>query len=73
MMQGIEVAPALAAEVTRGCARNGLIIEAAGPRDEVIKVLAPLTTPDSQLEEGLRILANAALTASGASRRAVAG
>jgi diaminobutyrate-2-oxoglutarate transaminase len=72
MMQGINVGPELAAEITRGCARNGLIIEAAGPRDEVIKVLAPLTTPDSQLEQGLEILADAALTASARSRRAAA-
>jgi diaminobutyrate-2-oxoglutarate transaminase len=73
MMQGINVGPAVAAEVTRGCARNGLIIEAAGPRDEVIKVLAPLTTSDSQLEQGLRILADATLTVSRGTRPAGPG
>jgi diaminobutyrate-2-oxoglutarate transaminase len=73
MMQGIDVGPRLSAEITRGCARNGLIIESAGPRDEVIKVFAPLTTPDGQLEQGLRILADTALAAAGGSGSAVPG
>jgi diaminobutyrate-2-oxoglutarate transaminase len=73
MMQGINVGPELAGEITRGCARKGLIIEAAGPRDEVIKVLAPLTTPDRQLEQGLGILADATVTASRAAPPAVPG
>jgi diaminobutyrate-2-oxoglutarate transaminase len=73
MMQGIDVGPRLSAEVTRGCARNGLIIESAGPRDEVIKVFAPLTTPDGQLEQGLRILADTTLAAAGGSGSAVPG
>jgi len=60
LMQGIEVDPALAALITRTCIRNRLIIERAGPHDEVVKVLAPLTTPDQVLDRGLDILAAAA-------------
>lgn len=60
MMQGIEVEPALAAQIRQICTRNGLIIETSGPRDEVLKVFAPLTTSDHLLEVGLEILADAA-------------
>ena len=49
-MQGIDVGPAgTAAEICRRAARAGLIIESAGPHDEVVKVLAPLTTPETLL------------------------
>jgi hypothetical protein len=42
----------------RDSTRKGaaLIIETSGPEDEVVKVLAPLTTPIPVLEEGLAIL-----------------
>ncbi len=63
MMQGIEIDPRLVIGIRRTCVRNGLIIESSGPRDEVIKVLAPLTTPDHLLDLGLGILADAAFTA----------
>ncbi len=63
MMQGIEVDPRLTAQIRRTCVRNGLIIESSGPRDEVVKVLAPLTTPDHLLDLGLGILADATFTA----------
>jgi diaminobutyrate-2-oxoglutarate transaminase len=59
MMQGIETDPAIAARITQHCVRDRLIIERAGPRDEVVKLLAPLTTPDDVLERGLTILQNA--------------
>lgn len=59
MMQGIETDPAIAARITQQCVRDRLIIERAGPRDEVVKLLAPLTTPDDVLERGLTILHNA--------------
>ncbi|MGH3824471.1 MAG: diaminobutyrate--2-oxoglutarate transaminase [Pseudonocardiaceae bacterium] len=65
MMQGIEVEPSVAAQIRQICTRNGLIIETAGPRDEVLKVLAPLTTPDQLLEMGLEILSHAAGAAIG--------
>jgi diaminobutyrate-2-oxoglutarate transaminase len=60
LMQGVEVDPALAALIARTCIHNRLIIERAGPHDEVVKVLAPLTTPDQELDRGLDILAAAA-------------
>jgi len=60
MMQGIDVGSGdFAAQVCAECFRNGLIIETSGAQDEVIKVLAPLTTPDEVLERGLDILAAA--------------
>jgi diaminobutyrate-2-oxoglutarate transaminase len=63
MMQGIEVDPRLATRIRRTCLRDGLIIEASGPQNEVIKVLAPLTTPDHLLDRGLGILADATFAA----------
>jgi diaminobutyrate-2-oxoglutarate transaminase len=64
LMQGIDVGHAwAAAEICRRAAAAGLIIESAGPNDEVVKVLAPLTTPEPLLHRGLDILADAALAA----------
>ncbi len=61
MMLGLDVCDgALASAVSKCCYADGLIIETAGPHDEVIKVLAPLTTPDKVLIEGLAIV-NAAI------------
>ena len=60
MMQGIDLGDgALAARIIDRCARGGLIIESSGPGHEVVKVLAPLTTPDHLLSTGLDILADA--------------
>jgi len=60
MMRGIDVGSgALAGDICAECFRNGLIIETSGAHDEVVKVLAPLTTPREVLEEGLDILAAA--------------
>jgi diaminobutyrate-2-oxoglutarate transaminase len=57
MMQGLDVLDEQAsAAIRRTCVQNGLLIEAAGPHDEVIKVFAPLTTDDAVLERGLAIL-----------------
>ena len=43
--------------------RAGLIIESSGPHDEVVKILAPLTTPDELLRRGLDIVADAVAAA----------
>lgn len=60
MMQGLDVGTEEAsAAVRKACVNNGLLIEAAGPRDEVIKVMAPLTTDDATLERGLDIVQEA--------------
>ena len=61
MMQGIDVGSGdLAAEICALSFENGLIIETSGNRDQVVKVLAPLTTPDAVLKEGLDIVIAAA-------------
>ncbi|MBF9131248.1 diaminobutyrate--2-oxoglutarate transaminase [Plantactinospora sp. S1510] len=61
MMRGVDVGSgALAADITRRCFAGGLMLETSGPHDEVVKVLAPLTTPDDLLNDGLDILLDAA-------------
>jgi diaminobutyrate-2-oxoglutarate transaminase len=63
MMQGIDLGGSeVAADVWRLSAARRLVIETSGPNDEVIKVLAPLTTPEDQLLRGLDILEEAAAT-----------
>lgn len=62
MIQGIKFDDhSVAAEISRAAFARGLIIETAGPNDEVIKVLPPLTIADQQLERGLEILAESTL------------
>ncbi len=57
-IQGVQFAdPSLANEVSHEAFKRGLIIETAGPSDEVLKTLPPLTIPSEQLEKGLSILA----------------
>jgi diaminobutyrate-2-oxoglutarate transaminase len=57
MMQGIDVGSGdLAAAICARCFRDGLVIETSGARDEVVKVLAPLTIPEDQLARGLDII-----------------
>lgn len=60
MMRGIDVGSGeLAKDICAECFNNGLIIETSGANDEVVKVLAPLTTPITQFEVGLDILEQA--------------
>jgi diaminobutyrate-2-oxoglutarate transaminase len=60
MMVGVDAGSGrLAADICRRCFENGLIIETSGAYDEVVKVLAPLTTPVDLLDRGLTILAGA--------------
>lgn len=64
MMQGLALPSGdLAAEICRRCFERGLIIETSGAHDEVLKILAPLTTPITVLERGLEILQSAAADA----------
>ena len=57
MMQGLSVGSGkLAAKICKQCFKNGLVCETSGPYDEVVKILAPLTTSMSLLEQGLDIL-----------------
>jgi len=60
MMRGVDVGSgALAGNICAKAFQNGLIIETSGPEDEVVKILAPLTTPDDTLKAGLQILIEA--------------
>lgn len=60
MMRGLLCAdPELAAAATANAFQRGLIIERAGPYDEVIKFLMPLTTTVAELDEGIDILEQA--------------
>jgi diaminobutyrate-2-oxoglutarate transaminase len=60
MMQGLLCAdPKRAAAITARAFRHGLVIERAGPEDEVIKCLMPLTSGYDVLDEGLDILESA--------------
>ena len=60
MMQGVDVCSGeLAAEICGRAFENGLIIETSGSEDQVVKVLAPLTTPDEIFRKGLSILLDA--------------
>jgi diaminobutyrate-2-oxoglutarate transaminase len=60
MMQGLDVLDGDAsAAIRKICIDAGLLIEAAGPEDEVIKVMAPLTTDQATLDRGLGILRTA--------------
>jgi diaminobutyrate-2-oxoglutarate transaminase len=60
MMIGVRCAdPKRAAAVTGKAYEYGLIIERAGPEDEVIKCMMPLTTSYDELDEALEILNHA--------------
>lgn len=57
MIQGIEFKnPAVASAISREAFDNGLLIETSGPKDEVLKLLPPLTIREDQLSRGLDIV-----------------
>ncbi|MFW2589343.1 diaminobutyrate--2-oxoglutarate transaminase [Sagittula sp. SSi028] len=61
MMRGVDVGSGeLAGDICARAFENGLIIETSGAEDEVVKILAPLTTPDETLQKGIDILTAAA-------------
>jgi len=61
MMRGVDAGSGeLASAICGRCFEKGLVIETSGPEDEVVKILAPLTTPDETLREGLRLLEESA-------------
>ncbi|MGF1908399.1 diaminobutyrate--2-oxoglutarate transaminase [Vibrio kasasachensis] len=60
MMIGIECRNgAIASDISKACFANGLIIETAGPSDEVVKFFCPLTITESELDQGLSIFEQA--------------
>ena len=52
----------LARKVSYVAFERGLLVETAGPNDEVIKLLPPLTATDSEIDHGLALLADAVQT-----------
>ncbi len=65
MMQGVDFGTGeFASAVCRHCFKAGLIIETSGRHDQVVKVLAPLTTTLDVLNRGLDIVAEATSKAS---------
>jgi diaminobutyrate-2-oxoglutarate transaminase len=60
MVHGLAFArPELAHEVSAAAFDRGLLVETAGPQDEVVKLLPPLTVTDSELDQGMALLADA--------------
>ncbi|MGA5520006.1 aminotransferase class III-fold pyridoxal phosphate-dependent enzyme [Streptomyces pseudogriseolus] len=57
--------PGTAREVRRAAYRAGLLVETAGPQDEVLKILPPLTIGYEQSEKGLGILDEAIASTAG--------
>jgi diaminobutyrate-2-oxoglutarate transaminase len=61
LIQGIEFEDkSLACEISREAFERGLIMETAGPCDEVLKALPPLTTDEEGLQRGLEIMEESA-------------
>jgi diaminobutyrate-2-oxoglutarate transaminase len=57
MIQGVQFADSgVAGKISQAAFERGLIIETAGPKDEVVKTLPPLTITDLGLRDGLSIL-----------------
>ena len=65
MMRGLDVGGAdTSSRIVQAAFAQGLVIETSGARDQVVKVLAPLTISDADLDHGLDILAAAVAVAS---------
>lgn len=56
LIHGMRLPIGFAKKVSQRAFEKGLVIETAGPRDEVVKLLPPLDIPIPALEEGLDIL-----------------
>jgi diaminobutyrate-2-oxoglutarate transaminase len=57
LMQGLVFTePGLAQEVSHAAFERGVIVETCGPRDEVLKLLPPLTITSEELERGISII-----------------
>jgi diaminobutyrate-2-oxoglutarate transaminase len=52
----------LAKKVSSAAFERGLLVETAGPDDEVVKLLPPLTASNAEIDEGLAILTDAVQT-----------
>ena len=58
--------------VVQAAGRRGLILLSCGLYSNVIRILAPLTIPEAQLEEGLKLLEESLAEASSGATSAVA-
>ena len=57
MMQGLDmVHTQICSLVRQNCFENGVILEASGPRDQILKLLPALTITDEELARGLSII-----------------
>ncbi|MEQ3551892.1 diaminobutyrate--2-oxoglutarate transaminase [Pseudonocardia nematodicida] len=66
MARGIQFAEeGLAEKAAAKAFEHRLLLETAGPKDEVLKLLAPLTTTDDEIDEGLAIIAESVRTVTG--------
>lgn len=64
MMQGLNVGDGeLASTICKAAVAQNLIIETSGPNGEVLKILAPLTTPLSLLNQGFDIIQSSIIQA----------
>ncbi|HEY2740463.1 MAG TPA: aminotransferase class III-fold pyridoxal phosphate-dependent enzyme [Thermoanaerobaculia bacterium] len=60
LIQGFHLKPeGLAEAVGRAAFQRGLLIEAVGPKDEILKLLPPLVIKDVEIAKGLDILEEA--------------
>ncbi|PJK30323.1 diaminobutyrate--2-oxoglutarate transaminase [Minwuia thermotolerans] len=66
LMQGLDVhSGELAGAICARAFELGLVVETSGSNDEVVKILAPLTTPAALFEEGFNMLEQAAADVTG--------
>ena len=73
MMRGLELPSGeIAGDVIHHAYANGLVIESAGPDDEVVKCLAALTISREEMHKGLVVLADAVAAAAAKSSRKAA-
>lgn len=71
LMQGVDVRSGdVAGEICARAFEKGLVIETSGADDEVVKVLAPLTTPEETFRKGLDILLESAREVSASTKMA---
>lgn len=66
MFRGVDVGSGeLAGKIVAQCFRDGLIIETSGSRDQVVKILAPLTIDQGTFARGLDIVEQAVAMVTG--------
>lgn len=60
LIQGLDVRHGeLARRIIEHCFESGMLIEASGAEDEVLKIMPALNTPESIVKEGLHVLSDA--------------